>query len=76
VFIFPDIFVAGGFPNVMAAVNQMIPGVLSAVATSATANRTISFKVTPYRCHWLMLADYSQRANELVYVSLSGWLKD
>jgi hypothetical protein len=76
VFIFPNIFVAGGFPNIVAAVNQMILGVLSAVATSATADWAISFKVTPYRCHWLMLADYSQRANELVYMSLSGWLKD
>jgi hypothetical protein len=76
VFIFPNIFVAGGFPNIVAAVNQMILDVLSAVTTSATADWAISFKVTPYRCHWLMLADYSQRANELVYMSLSGWLKD
>jgi hypothetical protein len=76
VFIFPDFLVARDFPNIVAAVNQMILGILSAVATSATADWTISFKVTPYRCHWLLLADYSERANELVYMSLSGWLKD
>jgi hypothetical protein len=76
VFINSYFLVARDFPNIVAAVNQMILGVFSAVATSATANRTISFKVTPYRCHWLMLADYSERANELVYMSLSGCLKD
>jgi hypothetical protein len=41
VFIFPDFLVARDFPNVMAAVNQMILGVFSAVATSATANWAI-----------------------------------
>jgi hypothetical protein len=76
VFINSYFLVARDFPNIVAAVNQMILGVFSAVATSATADWAISFKVTPYRCHWLMLADYSQRANELVYMSLSGWLKD
>jgi hypothetical protein len=51
VFIFPDFLVARDFPNVVAAVSQMILGVLSAITTSAGANRTISFKVTPYRNH-------------------------
>jgi hypothetical protein len=51
VFINSYFLVARDFPNVVAAVNQMILGVLSAVATSAGADRAVSFKVTPYRNH-------------------------
>jgi hypothetical protein len=44
VFINSYFLVARDFPNVVAAVNQMILGVFSAIATSAGANRTISFE--------------------------------
>jgi hypothetical protein len=51
VFIFPDFLVARDFPNVVAAVNQMVLGILSAIATSARANWTISFKRAECRWH-------------------------
>jgi hypothetical protein len=41
VFINSYFLVARDFPNLVAAVNQMILGVFSAVATSATANWAI-----------------------------------